>query len=346
MRNSALSMWKSKGLKEILANGEGFWFFIFDDPDCCKMVLEGGPWYVGGFNLILKQWSRMMKLTKEKATKVPVWVRLFNVPMECWDSDGLSRIASAVGVPLFMDNLTEKGSRVSFARVCVEIDAACTLPAMFNVSCGGDTIVVKVEYQGLPAKCDHCVAFGHATTRCVKSQVEKLVNLQKETEENPDPGWSTVTAKGKRKVGDPEGIEHGVQNEEVDGQLGADTETIPEGVEAHNTQVLEEKSHREGTSSDSSKVEPSPGGEVNSPNTTALENFQKDLVEITRLALPNETELTTKVESLVEATQAMKSPIQKQISRNRLQKVTPLARAAKARGKSKEVSMIPLDIRK
>ncbi|XP_028118134.1 uncharacterized protein LOC114315721 [Camellia sinensis] len=145
-----------------------------------------------------------MKLSKEKATTVLVWAKFFNVSFEYWDSDGLSQIASAVGTPLFMDQLTEQGSRVSFARVCVEVEATSNLPSMFRVNCEDAEAVVKVEYQGLPPKCDHCVVFGHDTTKCVKTQVAALLNLQKQTEDNPDPGWETVKAKGKRKVDVPE----------------------------------------------------------------------------------------------------------------------------------------------
>ncbi|XP_028073153.1 uncharacterized protein LOC114275333 [Camellia sinensis] len=234
MRNTAFSLWKNKGLKEVLANGEGFIFFIFESPNCGREVLEGGPWYIGGFHLILKQWTRMMRLTKDKIQKVPVWVKFFNVPMEYWDSDGLSRIASGVGVPLFTDHLTVKGTRVAFARVCVEVDASAKQPPSFPVKCGEKQVIVKVEYQGLPSKCEHCLVFGHDTTKCVTTQVAKLVNLQKDTENNPNPGWSTVQAKEKRKMGDPDPRE-----EELEGNLARITEDegVPTPMEVNNSQI-------------------------------------------------------------------------------------------------------------
>ncbi|XP_028123740.1 uncharacterized protein LOC114320860 [Camellia sinensis] len=199
IRNSAFSLWKNKGHKEVLTNEEGFIFFIFESPNYCSEVLEGGPSYIGGFHLILKKWSRMMRLTKDKIQKVPVWVKFFNVSMEYWDSDGLSRIASAVGVPLFMDHLTNKGTRVSFAIICVELDASAKEPPSFPIYCGEDQVIAKVEYQGLPVKCEHCLVFGHDTTKCVTTQVAKLVNLQKETENNSNPRWSIVKSKVKEK---------------------------------------------------------------------------------------------------------------------------------------------------
>lgn len=45
------------------------------------------------------------------------------MPLELFTSEGRSRIASAIAVPLYMDGGTEMG-RVIFARICVEVE--CT----------------------------------------------------------------------------------------------------------------------------------------------------------------------------------------------------------------------------
>lgn len=55
VKNSVSSQWKHMGLSEVLANGEGFMFFCFDNADSCERVLEGGPWYVGNQLLLLKR---------------------------------------------------------------------------------------------------------------------------------------------------------------------------------------------------------------------------------------------------------------------------------------------------
>lgn len=124
---------------------------MFENRDCCTNVLEGGPSYGGGGGLlILKQWHRMMKLSKEDKKSIPVWVKFYNIPLEYWDEDGLSRIASAVGVPLFMDQPTSSGSRISFARVCVNIQADSLFPDNFVITSGDESISIRVEYQGVP----------------------------------------------------------------------------------------------------------------------------------------------------------------------------------------------------
>ncbi|XP_028063083.1 uncharacterized protein LOC114266401 [Camellia sinensis] len=70
--------------------------------------------------------------------------------MEYWDDKGLSRIASKIGVPLFMDYLTSSSNRISFARVCLEINVDSELPQHFFVRCEEEVVEIKVEYQGIP----------------------------------------------------------------------------------------------------------------------------------------------------------------------------------------------------
>lgn len=109
--------------------------------------------------------------------------------MEYWDDDGLSRIASAIGEPLYMDRLTAYGDRVSFAKVCVEIGVDSILPTDFLIKCEGESIEVKVEYLWKPAKCTKCQVFGHANDRCIRTQVENIVqSFTEQHVQNSDEG--------------------------------------------------------------------------------------------------------------------------------------------------------------
>ncbi|GJZ78394.1 zinc knuckle CX2CX4HX4C containing protein [Tanacetum coccineum] len=66
-------------------------------------------------------------MSKPELTKVPLWVKIFNVPLEAWNVEGINQIASRVGNPIIMDRITtamcEKShGRASFARVLVEVN--------------------------------------------------------------------------------------------------------------------------------------------------------------------------------------------------------------------------------
>ncbi|KAI8559242.1 hypothetical protein RHMOL_Rhmol04G0157200 [Rhododendron molle] len=66
-----------------------------------------------------------------------------------WTEDGLSYIASAhtVGTPLFVDSLTESGNRLSYARICIQIDTRIVLPDIVDVLYGnGCNATVTVNH--------------------------------------------------------------------------------------------------------------------------------------------------------------------------------------------------------
>lgn len=61
-----------------------------------------------------------------------------------------------------------------------------------------------MEYLWKPAKCTKCKVFGHADDRCIRTQVENIVQSSIEQQvQNSDEEWKTIVAKGKRKVGEP-----------------------------------------------------------------------------------------------------------------------------------------------
>ncbi|KAL7183865.1 hypothetical protein ACSBR2_026108 [Camellia fascicularis] len=102
-----------------------------------------------------------------------------------------------------MDKLTVQGSRVSFAKICVEIGVDSALPSDFLVKCDDDVVKVRVEYLWTPTKCPNCKVFGHSEEKCVKSQVAKALLENQQTKDTPrDETWKLNVARGKRKVGE------------------------------------------------------------------------------------------------------------------------------------------------
>ncbi|CAB4273457.1 unnamed protein product [Prunus armeniaca] len=50
-----------------------------------------------------------------------------------WSVDGLGYVPSVVGKPLYVDSLTKSKRRLSYARICVELDATDELIDTFNL---------------------------------------------------------------------------------------------------------------------------------------------------------------------------------------------------------------------
>ncbi|KAL0292369.1 UNVERIFIED_CONTAM: hypothetical protein Scaly_2594200 [Sesamum calycinum] len=139
-------------------------------------IIEEGPWLFQGQPIVLQCWEQGMSLRRQKHTQIPVWVRLKHLPLEFWTADGLSTVASGVGIPLYTDKITKSCSRLDFARVCVMLDYNSTLPkhlvVMHPVRQEGQEIPLKinVEYEWLPQRCKTCCSLGHTAQACLENK--------------------------------------------------------------------------------------------------------------------------------------------------------------------------------
>lgn len=78
-----------------------------------------------------------------------------------------------MGKPIMTDSQTAMKTRMSFARVCVEIAADCSFPTELPVKIDDIKLMVKVEYPWKPIACSHCKSFGHSSVKCIYSPTHK-----------------------------------------------------------------------------------------------------------------------------------------------------------------------------
>nr|GEX32479.1 hypothetical protein [Tanacetum cinerariifolium] len=72
-------------------------FFKFNSWASLEAVLEGSPWLIQKSPIILKKWSMDTRLLKEELTRFLIWVKLHNVPIQVFEEDGISLIATFIG---------------------------------------------------------------------------------------------------------------------------------------------------------------------------------------------------------------------------------------------------------
>ena len=159
--------WKNKGLENVMTTINGFMLFRFKTELEMQEVLEKGPWMFGGKTIILQQWHPHFVFDKNKISKLPVWIRLHGLPFPLWSKNGLSLVASMVGRPLSCDEQTYNCTRLDYARVCVEADATLPFINQFEIesSLSADPILIEVEYEWKPPRCDKCNLFGQVCTK-------------------------------------------------------------------------------------------------------------------------------------------------------------------------------------
>ncbi|KAL0906030.1 hypothetical protein M5K25_024490 [Dendrobium thyrsiflorum] len=79
---------------------------------------------------------------------------------------GISRIASKVGIPLAVDPLTAKKTRLTYARVCIQVTCEAKYPDEIPISLDGDEFCLKVQYEWHPTPCDLRKSITHAPSSC------------------------------------------------------------------------------------------------------------------------------------------------------------------------------------
>ncbi|CAI9264419.1 unnamed protein product [Lactuca saligna] len=173
----AHNMWKKYGLEEVMVNDEGIYFFRFSSEQGLLSVLEGGVWMIFDSALIIRRWTTGVSSVKDQHDKIPVWVKIYNVPLEYWNGTGLSHIAWEIGKPLDVDAHTAKmcqehWGRPAFMRILIEMSAAKEwLNEVLIYSSDlttGERIPskCKIEYAWNPSKCSHCKVYGHSDSKC------------------------------------------------------------------------------------------------------------------------------------------------------------------------------------
>ncbi|GKE33648.1 zinc knuckle CX2CX4HX4C containing protein, partial [Tanacetum coccineum] len=127
------------------------------------------------------------RLCKDELARIPVWVKIHDVPIQAFMKDGLSIIASKI------DSLT--------------IGIPCEEDG-FSIE------TVSIEYEWKPPRCDLCKIFGHSHDYCPKKVLIPIVDTSKVITPNvvntstvPTPsvektndGFQTVGKKKKKKA--------------------------------------------------------------------------------------------------------------------------------------------------
>uniref|UniRef100_M1A316 Endonuclease/exonuclease/phosphatase n=1 Tax=Solanum tuberosum TaxID=4113 RepID=M1A316_SOLTU len=81
---------------------------------------------------------------------------------ECPGYNTMHRIASAIRVPLFVDECTTKQTRISYARMLIEVNVTKAIPQQITVmDPNGGTFMQEVVLEWRPQFCDKCQKIGH-----------------------------------------------------------------------------------------------------------------------------------------------------------------------------------------
>lgn len=126
-------------------------------------------------------------------------------------SEGISFLASGIGKPLFLDDLSSNLEPLNFFRVCIEVNADFSFPPSIDVivvdeDTSEDSVVtVEVEYQSKPPSCSACKVFGHSPLKCHNNSFKWVPKGQSaDGYSDPKNGFGVSTSKS--------GLNHAVKH--------------------------------------------------------------------------------------------------------------------------------------
>ena len=128
MKRYILMNWSKVDKLDVFLHEEGYYIIKFKSLNDMNEVLYSGPYTISNRPIILKQWSPDFDFGNEFLTEIPLWINFPKLPLNCWGAGSLSRIASAIGVPIFADECTTKQTRISYARMLIEVNVTKSIP--------------------------------------------------------------------------------------------------------------------------------------------------------------------------------------------------------------------------
>ncbi|KAK6145440.1 hypothetical protein DH2020_022260 [Rehmannia glutinosa] len=164
------------GLSALNLKGPFSWSFANPSHIIIKLQIEedfnklwmGTLWSLGDCPMRVFKWTPSFNPRME-APLAPVWIRLPGLPIHLFDHNALFSIGLIIGKPLQVDSLTAARSRLSMARVCVELDLLKERIDEIILEFDDATHAQKIIYERIPDYCTHCKHIGHSIEGCYKN---------------------------------------------------------------------------------------------------------------------------------------------------------------------------------
>ncbi|XP_024978939.1 uncharacterized protein LOC112516149 [Cynara cardunculus var. scolymus] len=194
VRFYASKLWSQYGIEDVLLNGHGIFLFKFSSTDGIQKVIDNGPWTLKNVPIFIQNWRPGLNLNSNLHDKIPLWVRIHDIPYDAWNDEGLSHIASKIGIPLAMDSWTANmckyaAGKSAFARVLLEVPVRDSWIEEVKVRIPDpDTLsmtmyALRVEYEWKHPMCTECHIFGHSTS-CLNAISKSDTNVASTNEQS------------------------------------------------------------------------------------------------------------------------------------------------------------------
>ncbi|KAF6164341.1 hypothetical protein GIB67_029224 [Kingdonia uniflora] len=282
VKNTLLRLWELKGDLEMTTKGKHLYFFKFSCDEDKQKVLDMGHQHIASRVFFIRNWRPFIEFEPMEMKSIPTWVMLQDLPDQFWNPDGIGRVASSLGQPLFLDKETEQRRRGrSFARVCIEMEVDSKFPNSITVEMDGVyNIDIPVAYNWIPPSCEGCQVFGHNSQNCPHKMVEEI---QSDKGDNNFDAPRGMDDKNKKHKVDKDGWSTtrngGNYTKPTDNIATSSANKIPEGIDStKDASKKETKARAEATNKDAQGL----GDEKHKLSKSVLKREKKKIAKQAR----------------------------------------------------------------
>lgn len=171
---------------------KGFFIVIFLVAEEREKIFNEKPWFWGSAGLFVTPWFPEFDANTMVVSRMPVWVRLHNLPLHFWHFKTLAAIGNTLGRMLKIDTERHIKGIFTFARICVEVDLSQGLPESIYLNFNNSQWKQSLDYENTAFRCRGCQQTGHLFNAC------KSLNKSK-PQQRKVKGWQNIDdAKKKR----------------------------------------------------------------------------------------------------------------------------------------------------
>ena len=144
----------------------GFFIVVFADSKDYETALTGGPWFWGSAGLFLTPWFPDFDRATAVITKLPIWVRLPNLPAHLWHCEVFEAIWNTLGHFLATEPSRGLKGLYTYGRICAEIDISKGLPDQIILKFGDFSWSQTLDYENTTFHYRYYHKTGHLQNSC------------------------------------------------------------------------------------------------------------------------------------------------------------------------------------
>ncbi|XP_059066181.1 uncharacterized protein LOC131857533 [Cryptomeria japonica] len=176
---------------------KGFFVVLFEDDEDGNRILNQENWFVNNHAIYLQPWSPNFDPIPLAVYSAPIWIQLYNLPIEYWSEDLLEKIDKTLETLLEVD-FDDEDDLCKYA--CLRIATVKRIPKSVTFLTSSGEWRQQVEIGKEIKECPRCGSKFHGLDEC-----KMLVRKAKNVLGKPTQFWRRKPENSLKMVTDQEG---------------------------------------------------------------------------------------------------------------------------------------------